>query len=130
LSQSSNDEQTGGVNISGVVGSVGGDIVGRDKIVGQNSPAALHEALLPVIEAIRGAPPEKQPEAQAKLKAIQQETAKGKNADDTLLGTLLTGLVKLVPEATSAVVGAFATPILGGIAGPVTKFVLGQLKGG
>jgi hypothetical protein len=34
-----------------------------------------------------------------------------------------------VPSATSAIVSAFATPILGGIAGPVTGFVLDKLRG-
>jgi hypothetical protein len=34
-----------------------------------------------------------------------------------------------VPAAASAVVSAFATPILGAIAGPVTRFVLGKLRG-
>jgi hypothetical protein len=42
---------------------------------------------------------------------------------------LVDGLVELVPSATSAVVSAFATPILGGIAGPVTGFVLDKLRG-
>ena len=46
--------QSGGVNISGTVGTVGGDIVGRDKIVGAPSAAALDGALKPLIEAISG----------------------------------------------------------------------------
>jgi hypothetical protein len=37
------------------------------------------------------------------------------------------GLVGLVPSAVSAIVSAFGTPILGGVAGPVTKFVLAEL---
>jgi hypothetical protein len=36
---------------------------------------------------------------------------------------------RVLPAATSAVVSAFATPILGGIAGPVTSFVLDKLRG-
>jgi hypothetical protein len=129
LSKSSNEGQIGGVNIGGPVGSVGGDIVGGDKTVGQPSATALHEALLPVIEAIRSIPPEKQQKAQSKLEALEREASKGRNADDGVLGKLLDGFVELVPEAAGAVVGAFATPILGGIAGPVTKFVLAKLKG-
>jgi len=38
------------------------------------------------------------------------------------------GLVAMVPGTVGAVVSMFATPILSGIAGPVTKFVLGKLK--
>ncbi len=52
-------------------------------------------------------------------------------ADDGKLGKIIDGLVSLVPGADSAVVSMFATPILSGIAGPVTQFVLYKLmKGG
>jgi hypothetical protein len=54
---------------------------------------------------------------------------KGKNADDGVMAKLLDGLVGLVPAAATAVGSAFATPILGGIAGPVTSFVLDKLRG-
>src|SRR4051812_45844752 len=128
MGEKTGEGQSGGVSISGHVGSVGGDIVGRDKIVGAPSPVALDDALRPVIEAIRAAPADKQPEAEAKLTALKQEAAKGKNANDGLIAKLVDGLVGLVPGAGSAVVSAFATPILGGIAGPVTKFVLDKLR--
>jgi hypothetical protein len=130
MSDRVSSDQSGGVNITGSVGSVGGDIVGRDKITGAPSAAALQEALRPVIEAIRSMPLEKRPEAEAKLAALDREAAKGKGADDTLIAKLADGLVELVPSAASAVVSAFATPILGGVAGPVTKFVLDKLRVG
>jgi hypothetical protein len=114
-----------GVNISGVVGSVGGDIVGRDKIVQTYSPVAIESAFRPIDDALRGAPQD----AAAKLAALKSEAAKGKNADDGVVAKLVDGLVGLVPGAASAVVSAFGTPILGGIAGPVTKFVLDKIKG-
>lgn len=120
--------QSGGVNITGKVGSVGGDIVGRDKIVGAPSGAALDSALRPLIEAIGTAPAEIRSEAEAKLAALKQEAAKGKAANDGVIAKLVDGLVGLVPGATGAVVSAFATPILGGIAGPVTGFVLDKLR--
>src|SRR5205823_11260299 len=107
--------QSGGVNITGSVGSVGGDIVGRDKIVGVPSAAALDDALRPVSEAVRAAPPQAQPEAEAKLAALKQEVAKGKDANDGVIAKLVDGLVGLIPAAASAVVSAFATPILGGL---------------
>src|SRR5271163_2082958 len=113
--------QSGGVNISGTVGTAGGDIVGRDKIVGAPSPAALDRA--PLVEAISAAPADKRTEAEAKLAALKQEAAKGEKANDRTVADLVDGLVKLVPGAVSA----FATPILGGIAGPVTGFVLDKL---
>jgi hypothetical protein len=37
------------------------------------------------------------------------------------------GLVGLVPSAVSAIASAFGTPILSGVAGPVTQFVLEEL---
>jgi hypothetical protein len=121
--------QSGGVNISGSVGSVGGDIVGRDKIVGAPSPAALEAALHPLIEAIGAAPAGVRGEAEAKLAALKQEAAKGKDSKDDTIADLVDGLVELLPGAASAVVSAFATPILGGIVGPATSFVLRKLRG-
>lgn len=122
--------QSGGVNIAGTVGSVGGDIVGGHKIVGVPSAAALDAALRPLTEAIGAAPAEVRSEAEAKLGALKQEAAKGKAAaNDGVIAKLVDGLVALVPGAASAVVSAFATPILGGIAGPVTGFVLDKLRG-
>jgi hypothetical protein len=129
MSKKIEEGQSGGVNI-GTVGSVGGDIVGRDKTVGVRSAAALDDALRPLIEAIEAAPPDKRAEAEAKLTALKQEVAKGKGgADDGVVGKLVDGLIALVPGAASAVVSAFATPILGAIVGPVTSFVLDKLRG-
>jgi hypothetical protein len=45
-----------------------------------------------------------------------------------VIAKLVDGLVGLVPGATSAVVSAFTTPLLAGIAGPVTGFVLDKLR--
>jgi len=119
----------GGVSISGTVGSVGGDIVGGDKIVGTASAAAIAEAFAPLRQALAAAPAAARPEAEAKLAELQKEAGKGKQAEDGVLAKLVDGIVGLVPGATSAVVSAFATPILGGIAGPVTGYVLDKLRG-
>jgi len=121
--------QSGGVNISGSVGSVGGDIVGRDKITGVPSPAALDGAFRPVLEAIGAAPAEKRAVAEAKLAELKAETAKGKDAKDGVVAKLMEGLVGLVPSAASAVASAFGAPILAGIAGPVTSYVIDKLSG-
>ncbi len=129
MGEKTGEGQSGGVNISGTVGSVSGDIVGGDKIVGAPSAAALDETLRPVHEAIMAAPPQVQPEAEAKLAALKQEAAKGKNANDGVVAKLVDGLVGLVPAAASAVGSAFATPILGGLVGPVTSFVIDKLRG-
>jgi hypothetical protein len=124
-----NDGRSGGVNITGSVGSVGGDIVGRDKIVGAPSSADIDGALRALAEAIKAAPSEKRGEAEATLAALKQEAGKGKQANDKAMAKLVDGLVALVPAATAAVVGAFATPILAGIVGPVTSYALDKLRG-
>jgi hypothetical protein len=129
MSEKRGEGQSGGVNISGRVGSVGGSIVGRDQIVGVPSAAALDGALRPVAEAIGTAPPAVRSEAKAKVAALKEEAAKGKDANDGVIAKVVDWLVELVPAAASAVVSAFATPILGGIAGPVTGFVLDKLRG-
>ena len=120
--------QSGGVNISGVVGSVRGNIVGGNMTVGIPL-AELDGALRPVIAAIGAGPADKRSEAEAKLAALKEEAAKGKDANDGAIAKLVDGLVGLVPGAASALVSAFATPILGGIAGPVTGFVLDKIRG-
>ena len=74
-------------------------------------------------------PSPKKDEALKKVEALKQEVAKGKEADDNRVAKLLDGLVGLVPSAVSSVVSTFASPILGGIAGPVTKFVLDKIQG-
>lgn len=128
MSEETGEGQSGGVNIGGTIGSVAGDIVGHDKIVGVPSAAALDGALRPLAEAMTAASTEVRPEAEAKLAALKQELGKGKQANDGAIAKLVDGLVGLVPGAASAVVSAFATPLLGGIVGPVTNFVLDKLR--
>jgi hypothetical protein len=125
--------QRGGVNISGLVGS-SGDITGRDKVVKVGGvptavPASLDSALASIIEVIKMAPADKRAEAEKKIDGLKHEIAKGKDANDTTVAKLIDGLVGLIPAAATAVVSAFATPILAGLAGPVTKFVLDKLRG-
>ena len=109
-----------GVNISGAVSSVGGDIVGRDKIINQGSSRELEEALRPFKELISTSPQENRAEALAKLAEMRKEVAKGGKSDDGVVANLI-GLVGLIPGAASAVVKCFRQPILGAIAGPVTN---------
>jgi len=66
--------QSGGVNISGGSVTVGGDIVGRDKIVGTEiSKAQLDQVFRPLTEAVRAARHEKQQEAAQKVEALKNE---------------------------------------------------------
>lgn len=123
-------DQSGGVNIhGGTVNTSGGDIVGRDKIVNQAASREIEDALRPLAEAIRAAPPEKRAEALAKLEELKKEVTKGEERDDGVVAKLVEGLVGLVPSAASAVASAFGTPILVAIVGPVTKYVLDKIQG-
>ena len=78
----------------------------------------------------RAATPTPRPGARRECSlALKQEAAKGANADDSVIAKLVEGLIELVPSALAALVGAFANPILEGIAGPVTKYVLDKIQG-
>ncbi|HKV61634.1 MAG TPA: hypothetical protein VJO16_06960 [Candidatus Acidoferrum sp.] len=122
--------QSGGVNISGGNVTVGGDIEGRDKIVGTEiSSVQLEQIFRPLTEAVRSAPPAVQQEAAQKVEELKKEAAKGKSATDGLIAKLVEGIVGLVPSAVSTIAGAFGTPLLAGIAGPATKYVLDKIQG-
>jgi hypothetical protein len=92
------------------------------------SSADLDKLFAPLIAILRDAPPEKRDQASQKAEALKAEVGKGNKADDSRMAKLLDGLAELVPGAVSAVVSVFASPILGGIAGPVTKFVLDEIQ--
>lgn len=123
----------GGLFNSGNINTGGGDFIGRDRIVHGNesrmgaSSTEITQLFAPILQSVQSAPAEDQSEAVKTAEALQQEAAKGNKADDSLLADLMEDLVKLVPGAVSAVVGAFASPILVGVAGPVTQHVLKRL---
>jgi hypothetical protein len=118
----------GGAYIGGSV-QAGGDFVGRDRVTQGISPRDLQPLFAPLLAAVaKQAPAGIQATAVRHVDDLKAEVAKGKQADDGKVAKMVDGLVGLVPGAVSAVVSMFATPILGGIAGPVTKFVLDKLK--
>lgn len=127
------NSQSGGVNFSGS-GSVhiGGDVVGRDKITTVTtglSGEQLNQLFAPLMNALRAAPPEKQNEAIQKVEELKKEVAKGKEANDRVMAKIVDGLAALVPSAVGTVVGMFATPILGSLAGEATQYVLDKIQG-
>jgi hypothetical protein len=127
------NSQSGGISNSGTINTGGGHVVGGNTTINTTttwSPTEIRNTWQPIDDAIRTAPPEKRTEAAAKLEDLKKEVAKGDKAEDNTMAKLVKGLVGLVPSAVSAVVSAFATPILGAIAGPVTKFVLDELGKG
>ena len=120
----------GGAYVGGGVDTGGGDFVGRDRISQGISPQDLESLFASLLAAVaQQAPVDKQAAAVQQVEELKTEIAKGRQADDNKIGTIVEGLVAMVPGAIGAVVSMFATPILGGIAGPVTKYVLGKLRG-
>lgn len=132
--------------------SVSGDLVYGDKvggnkitvgnsnnvIIGDNNRQAINSGIsgkdlaslfTPILDTIYKLEESKRPEAEKALQELQGELAKGENANDSRTAKLVDGLVALVPGAVSGVVAAFASPILAGIVGPVTKFVLDKIQG-
>ena len=88
------------------------------------------QALAPVLAAVQTSAADAATQAAAvqEIETLKAELAKGKDADDSRIAGILDGLANLVPGAVAAVVSAFGTPLLAGIAGPVTQFVLKQFK--
>lgn len=112
----------GGVHISQ------GDYVAGNKVVGGGDPSAPWAALLAEVQ--RRAAAADQALAAEHVQALQVAADAGPAmADDSRLARLVNGLVGLVPGAVGAVVGAFASPLLAGLAGPATEAVLKKLKG-
>jgi len=112
--------------------TIGGDVVGRDKITTVTtgfSHEQLNQLFAPLMSALRAASPEKQTEAIQKAEELKKEVAKGKDANDRVMAKIVDGLAALVPGAVGTVVGMFATPILGGLAGEATKYVLDKIQG-
>lgn len=120
---------SGGAYVGGNV-NAGGDFVGRGKITQGISLHELESLFASLLAAVaRETPAEKKAAAVQQVQELKTEVAKGKQADDGKMAKLVEGLAGLVPKAVGVVVSAFASPILGGIAGPVTKDVLEKLKG-
>jgi hypothetical protein len=124
---------TGGGSITGYNDVVAGDkteIVRGNKAVGMPLPAETLDHLFhPITNLLQSAPAKVQPAAAEKVQQLKSEVAKGKGANDGLMAKLIEGLVSLVPGAVSAVASAFGTPLLSGLAGPATKYVLNKIQG-
>ncbi len=117
------------------VGDITGSTIGVIGRVEQSTvtvgiPAAdLERLFAPIMAAAQQADPAQRQAAEQAAQELKAEAGKGKKADDTRLAKLIDGLVGLVPAAVTAVVSAFASPILAGVAGPVTQYVLQKISG-
>lgn len=120
--QSIGSQVFGGVHIGQ------GDYIAGDKIVHSANSGDVLARLLAEVQRL--APAASRDLAVEHVNAVQ-DTVQDKSAkpDDGKLARLLNGLVDLVPGAVGAVVGAFASPLLAGMAGPATEALLKKLKG-
>ena len=88
----------------------------------------LDKLFQPLKEHVQTASPDKRPQAEAQVQELHSELSKGPHANSERLNTIIDGLLALVPGALSAVVSMFASPVLTGLVGPATKFVLDRIK--
>jgi hypothetical protein len=124
----------GGAYVGGNVTVTQGDFVGRDKLTHNHPPAqasgdmaATFATLLAALDRQTSTPNKEL--AQEHVAALQEECANPPaKRDDKRMARLLDGLVNLVPGAVSAVVAAFASPVLGAVAGPATTALIDQFK--
>lgn len=114
------------VKVSGSQGVIIGDH-GRININNGISPADLAGIFTPILQAAQNASPGQRQQAAQTAEQLQAEVAKGAQADDKTMAGLIESLVGMVPGAVGAVVSAFGSPLLAGIAGPVTSYVLSRL---
>lgn len=109
----------------------GGNVVvgsgGSINVNNQVSTAEISQVMQPILMAAQSAEPGKRNEAIQSAAALEQEVSKGENANDEIVGGLIQDLVDLVPSAVSAIVAVFGKPILAGIVGPATKYVLKRI---
>jgi len=119
----------GGTYVNGNV-TAGGDFVSRDKTTHGTAAHDLQALLAPLLAVVSQAPAAVRAQAVEQVQQLGAEAAKGKQADDGRMGRIIDGLVAKVPGAVGAIVSAFASPLLGGAAGQVTKFVLDKLRPG
>jgi hypothetical protein len=123
--------QEGGIKVRG---NVYADKVAARDIIDHSVTHGLQEIDFKTLfgtlnKEIALAPAAVKSEAAQKMQDLEKELQKGDEADDGITARLIQGLVGLVPAAVSAVVTAFANPILAGLVGPVTKIVLDGLQG-
>lgn len=128
---------------------IGGDKIGGDKIevgnitgsqgiaIGRGARASVNtggptadmdKLFAPLVSLAQAASASQRDAALQAVQSLKDEAAKGNRADDSRLGKLIDKLVDLVPGAVSAVVSTFASPVLGGLVGPVTQFVLDKIQ--
>lgn len=119
------------IKVGNISGSGSAIAIGRNAHVTVTtgfSGADLDLVFAPILLALRDVPPIKREETAEKVAALRAETARGAQADDKKMAKLLDGLNDFAPGLTTALTSAFNTPLLVGIIGPVTSFVLEKFR--
>ena len=117
----------GGVNISGTTVSVGGDLVGRDKITTTTTTttttgidaAALVELLKAFkdidrqIDARKEDPAVEKEELKETVKKVEEEVKKGEEANPTKVERWLKFLGDMAPDILQVTAATLANPVMG-----------------
>ena len=123
---------TEGGSITGhnIIGGNNTEFVGGNKILSEQlTPERIDNLFRPLADLLPSTPAGAQPAAAEKVEQLKTEVAKGNNANDSVMAKLIEGVVGLVPSAVSGIASIFATPVLSGLAGPATKYVLDKIQG-
>jgi O-acetyl-ADP-ribose deacetylase (regulator of RNase III) len=118
------------IQVGDISGSTG-VAIGRDAEVTVSSGLSgeeLQQLFAPLMRTVQESPQNVREQAVEKAEELESEVAKSEEADDTRMANLIDGLVELVPGAVSAVTAIFVNPVLAGLTGPVTKFVLDKIQ--
>jgi hypothetical protein len=115
-------------NITGNIGVVIGRGNAQVQMTAGLPDQALEGMFAPLLKVVRDAPKSVQPQAEQKVQELKEEIKKGKPENDAARAKLIDGLIDLVPGAVTTVVSMFATPILAGLVGPITRFVLDKIQ--
>lgn len=127
MRQDDKRSRTGGIDTGG--GRIIAQYVsGGDMTINQVSPETLDRLFEPLSHVVNSTPAESKPSATATVAQLKNELAKGPHAQDGVIAKSIDGLVSLVPSAVSAVVSMFASPVLSGLVGPATKYVLEHIQ--
>jgi hypothetical protein len=128
--------RSGGVNFgsSGNI-TIGGDVVGRDKITSTNTGlsgaeiADLFKSIYQQIDGKSSLPLRDKEDLKADVKDVEAETAKvarGQKPDESFLERRLRSIKRMAPDILDVISGTFASPTLG--AATVIRKIVDRVK--
>jgi hypothetical protein len=134
MGMKNDSSKTGGVHIGGNVNVTNGNFVGGDWHQTSHQTGISLQDMTTLIAVLlkqvsqHTLPADTQRKALAQLDALKTEArqaqTQGRVIDSSKTALLGKGFIALVPEAVKAVTSAFASPLLGAVAGTTTHAVL------